>query len=108
MSLEVKLLGHEIGYNTIKSIHSKVALIHKLFSPTGNVALMRFFGALNFSTKFIEKLHLNLKPFYDLLHKNTLWTGPPEHKTSFQNLKNALTFDTQLTIPITNNLSLFL
>ena len=64
---------------------------------------MRFFSALNFYTKFIEKLHLNLKPFYDLLHKNTLWTWTAEHETLFQNLKNALTFDTQLTVPIKNN-----
>ena len=32
---------------------------------------MSFIGALTFYTKFIEKLHINLKPFYDLLHENT-------------------------------------
>ena len=73
MLLKVKFLGHEIGYNTIKPIHSKIAAIHKIPSPTGQVALMSFIGALNFYTKLIEKLHINLKPFYDLLHENTLW-----------------------------------
>ena len=34
---------------------------------------MSFIGALNFYTKIIEKLHINLKPFYDLLHENTPW-----------------------------------
>ena len=53
--LKVKFLGHEIGYNTIKPIHSKIAAIHKLPSPTGKVAPMSFIGALNFYTKFIEK-----------------------------------------------------
>ena len=48
MLLKVKFLGHEIGYNTIKTIHLKVAL-------------MSFLGALNFYTKFIEKLHINFK-----------------------------------------------
>ena len=38
-------------------------------SPTGKVALMGFIGALNFYTNFIEKLLINLKPFYDLLHE---------------------------------------
>ena len=47
----------------------KIAAIHKIPSPTGKVALMSFIGALNFYTKFIEKLHINLKPFYDLLHE---------------------------------------
>ena len=31
MSLKVKFLGHEIGYNTIKPIHSKVDAIHKIY-----------------------------------------------------------------------------
>ena len=71
MLLKVILLGHEIGYNTIKTIHSKIADIHKIPSPTGKVALMSFIGALNFYTKFIEKLHINLKQFYDHLYENT-------------------------------------
>ena len=71
MLLKVKFLGHEIGYNTIKHIHSKIAAKHKIHSPTGKVALMSFIGALNFYTEFLEKLHINLKPFCDLLHENT-------------------------------------
>ena len=71
--LNVKFLGHEFYYNTIKPIHSKNAAIHQNFSPTGKVALMGFIGALNFYTSFIEKLHNNLKPFYDLLHETTSW-----------------------------------
>ena len=34
MLLKVKFLVHEIGYNTIKPIHSKNAAIHKIPSPT--------------------------------------------------------------------------
>ena len=48
MLLKVNFLGHEIGYNTIKRIPSKVAAIHKLPSPTGKIALISFIGALNF------------------------------------------------------------
>ena len=33
--------------------------------------LMTFIGAFNFYTKFIDKLHINRKSFYDLLHANT-------------------------------------
>ena len=71
MLLKLKFLRHEIGYNTIKSIHSKKAAVHKIPSPTGRVALMSFIGALNFYTKFIGKLHINFKPLTDLLHENT-------------------------------------
>ena len=100
---KVKFLGHEIGYNTIKPIHSKIAAIHKIPSPTGKVALMSFIGALNFYTKFIEKLHINLKPFYDLLHENTPWKWTDEHESLFQKLKMSLTSETELTIPNTKH-----
>ena len=86
MLLKVKFLGHEIGYITIKPIHSKIAAIHKIPSPTGKVAHMSFIGALNFYTKFIDKLHINLKPFYDLLHENTPWKGAEDHERFFQTL----------------------
>ena len=52
MLLKVKLLGHEIGYNTVKPIHSKIAAIHKIPPPNGKNAPMSFIGALNFYTKF--------------------------------------------------------
>ena len=103
MLLKVKFLGHEIGYNTIKPIHSKIAAIHKIPSPTGKVALMSFIGALNFYTKFDEKLHINLKPFYDLLPENTPWKWTEEHERLFQKPKMSLTSETELTIPNTKH-----
>ena len=103
MLLKVKFLGHEIGYNTINPIHSKIAAIHKIPSPTGKVALMSFIGALNIYTKLVEKLHINLKPFYDLLHENTPWKWTEEHERLFQITKTSLTSDTALTIPNTKH-----
>ena len=103
MLLKVKFLGQEIGYNTIKPIHSKIAAIHKIPSPTGKVALMSFIGALNFYKKFIEKLHNNPKPFYDLLHENTPWKWTDEHEQLFQKQKMSLTSETELTIPNTKH-----
>ena len=63
MLLKVKLLGHEIGCYKTKPIHSNVEAIHEIPSFTSKIALMSFIGALNFYTKFIEKFHINLKPF---------------------------------------------
>ena len=101
--LKVNCLGNETGYNTIEPIHSKVATIHNFPSPTGKVALMSFISALNFYTKLIEKLHINLKPFNDLSHEHTLWSSTTEHETLFHKLQNALTSDTELTIPNTRH-----
>ena len=64
---------------------------------------MSFTGALNFYTKFIGKLHTNLKPFYDLLHENTLWKWTDEHESLFQKLKMSLNSETELTIPNTKH-----
>ena len=65
MLREVKFLGHEIRYNTLKPSYSKIAATHKILFPTGKVALKSFIGALNFYTKLIEKLYINLKLFHD-------------------------------------------
>ena len=46
---------------------------------------MSFIGALNFSTKFIEKLHINHKPFYELLLKILRGLGLLNMKPSFTN-----------------------
>ena len=103
MLLKVKFLGHEIGYNTIKPIHSKIAAIQKIPSPTGKVALMSFIGALNFYTNFFEKLNIILKPFYDLLHENTPWKRTDEHESLFQKLKMSLTSETESIRPNTKH-----
>ena len=102
---KVEFHGHEIGYDTIKPIHSTIAAIHKIPSPTGKVALMSFIGALNFYTILFEKLHINFKPFYDLLHENTPWKWQNGHERFFQKLKMSLTSETELTNPITHFLS---
>ena len=103
MLLEGNFPGHEIGYNTNKPIQSKNAAYHKIPSSTRKIALTSFIGALNFYTEVIEKLHFNLKPFYNLLHENTPWTWTDEHKILFQKLKMSLTSETELTIPNTKH-----
>ena len=103
MLLKVKFLGHEVCYNTIKRIHSKSAAIHKTPSPTGKVALMSFISALNVYTKFIEKLHSNIEPIYDLLKENTSRNWTEEHEKLFQSLKISLTSEKELTTPNTKH-----
>ena len=64
---------------------------------------MSFIGALNIYTKFTEKLHINLKPFYDFFHENTPWKWTDEHESLFRRLKMSLTSETELTIPNTKH-----
>ena len=85
MLRKLKFLGHEIGYNAIKPIHPKIAAIHKITSPTGKIALMSFLGALNFYTKFIEKLHININHFTIFYMRILLGNGQMNMKSSFKN-----------------------
>ena len=78
MLLTVKFLGHEIGNQTIKPIYSKVDAIHNLKTPQNKRELKRFVGSMNFYSKFIHNLHINLKPFYTLLHDDVIFKWTPE------------------------------
>ena len=64
---------------------------------------MQFLGSVNFYSKFIEKLHINLKPLYTLLHDDVKFQWTPELEKIFQNVKNAMTANTELTIPNTTH-----
>ena len=103
MLLKVKFLGHEIGNNTIKPIPSKIDAIKRIPSPKEKKDVMQFHGSVNFYSKFIEKLHVNLKPLYTLLHDDVKFQWTPELEKIFQNVKNAMTADTALTVPNTTN-----
>ena len=103
MLLKVKFLGHEIGNNTIKPIPSKIEAIKRIPSPKEKKDVMQILGSVNFYSKFIEKLHINLKPLYTLLHDDVKFQWTPELEKLFQNVKNAMTADTELTIPNTTH-----
>ena len=73
MLLIVKFLGHEIGNNTIKPIPSKIEAIKRIPSPKEKNDVMQFLDSGNSYSKLVEKLHMNLKPLYTLLHDNVTY-----------------------------------
>ena len=87
MLQKVKFLGHEIGNNTIKPIHSKIEAIKNIPSPRTKQDVMQFLGTINFYSKFIEKLHINLKPLYNLLHDDINFQWTPELEKIFNTIK---------------------
>ena len=64
---------------------------------------MQFLGSVNFYSKLIEKLHINLKPLYTLLHDDVKFQWTPELDKIFQDIKNKMTAETELTIPNTKH-----
>ena len=54
-------------------------------------------------SKFIEKLHIYLKPLYILSHDDVKFQWTPELENIFQDVKNSMTAETELTIPNTKH-----
>ena len=99
MLLNVKFLGHEIGNNTIKPIPSKIEAIKRISLPKEKKVVMQFLGSVNFYSKLIEKLHINLKPLYTLLHDDGKFQWTPKFEKIFQDVKDKMTEESELTIP---------
>ena len=103
MLRKVKFLGHEIGHNTIKPLPSKIEATKTTPLPKEKKHVMQFLGSVNFYSKFVGKLHVYLKPLYNISHDEvkTQWT--PGLEKIFQNVKDAKTADTELAIPNTKD-----
>ena len=54
---------------------------------------------MNFYSKFINKLHIFLKPFYTLLHDDILFEWTPDLDKLFNQIKLFLSKDAELAIP---------
>ena len=72
----VKFLGHNIERNTITPLKSRIDAIQKLQPPTNKKKIQEFLGMLNFLSKYVYKMQLYLKPFYNILRQqnNFEWT----------------------------------
>ena len=64
---------------------------------------MQSLGSVNFNSKFIEKLHMNLKPLYTFLHDDVKLQWTPELEKNIKDVKNSMTAETELTIPNTKH-----
>ena len=64
---------------------------------------MRFIGSMNFYSKFINKLHISLTPFYTLLHDDILFEWTPDLDKLFNQIKLSLSKDAELAIPNTTH-----
>ena len=87
MFLKVKILGHEIGNNTINSIPSKIEAIKRIPSPEEKKDVMQFLGSVNFSSKFIEHYTKTLNhniPYYKMMLN---FNGNLNSKNYFNTLK---------------------
>ena len=83
----VKFLGHNIERNAITPLKSLIDAIQKLQAPTNKKKIQEFPGKLNFLGKYVDKMQLYLRPFYNIFRQqnNCEWTT--EHQTQFEEIK---------------------
>ena len=75
----VKFLGHIIEKNTITPLKSRIDAIQKLQPPTNKKKIQEFLGMLNFLTKYVYKMQLYLKPFYNIFRQQNHFEWTTEH-----------------------------
>ena len=77
---------------------SRIDAIQKLQLPSNEKNIQEFLGMLNFLSKYVYKLQLYLRPFYNILRqqKRFEWT------TIFEEIKKFITEQMSNTIPDPN------
>ena len=87
----VKFLGHNIERNTITPLKSRIDAIQKLQPTTNKKKIQELLGMLNFLSKFVYKMQLYLRPFYNILRQQNNFEWTTEHQTRFEEIKKLLT-----------------
>ena len=98
----VKFLGHNIERKTITPLKSRIDAIQKLQPPTNKKKIHEFLGMLNFLSKYVYKMQLYLRPFYNILRPQNNFEWNTEHQTRFEEIKKLLTEQISNTIPDPN------
>ena len=98
----VKFLGHNRERKTITPLKSRIDAIQKLQPTTNKKKIQEFLGMLNFLSKYVYKMQLYLRPFYNILSQQNNFEWNTEHQTRFEEIKKLLTEQISNTIPDPN------
>ena len=98
----VKFLGHNIERETITPLKSCIDAIKKLQPPINKNKIQELLGMLNFLSKYVYKMHLYLRHFYNILRQQNNFEWTTEHQTRFEEIKKLLTEQISNTIPDPN------
>ena len=98
----LKFLGHIIESNFITPLKSRIHTIQKLQPPTNKKKIREFLRMLNFLSKYVYKMQLYLRPFYNILRQQNNFEWTTEYQTRFDEIKKLLTEQISNTIPDPN------
>ena len=88
---QVPYIGHLLTANGLKPDPSKVRAVQQMPSPADKPALLRFFGMVNYMSKFIANLTDLTQPLRELLKKDVEWHWSERQEKAFQAIKGKLT-----------------
>ena len=87
-------MGHEIiivnNRPSIRPLKSRTDCIAKLPIPTTKKDVRSFVGAVNYLSLFCSNLQLLLRPFYQLIKKDSKWAWTEDHTKRFTEIKEML------------------
>ena len=98
----VKFSGHNIERNTITPLKSRIDAIQKTSTTYKKNKIQEFLGMLNFLSKYVYKMQLYLRPFFNILRQQNNFEWTTEHQIRFEEIKKILTEQNSNTIPDPN------
>ena len=101
---KVKFLGHVISSEGIQPNAKRVKDLKNLKSPQCKQDVMKVLGCLGFYSFHIKNLHVDSKPFYDLIRDSISSHWTEEHEKIFQTIKDRISEDTNPAIRSTDYL----
>ena len=96
---KVQILGHIVSDEGIQPVATKVQDLKDLKSPENKRDVMRVLGSLGFYSTFIKNLHVDSKPFCELLRDDVPFEWTKEHEELFRNIKDRISEETILAVP---------
>ena len=87
---KVQFLGHLVSDKGIRPVGKKVLYLGNLKSPENKRDVMNILGSLSFYSTFIKSLHVDSKPFHELLRDDVPFKWTREHEKLFQNNKDKI------------------
>ena len=96
---KVQFLGYIVSDKGIQPIAIKVQDLKNLKSPENKRDVILILGSLGFYSTFIKNLHVDSKPFYELLKVDVPFKWTKEHEKFFQNIKDTISEEIILAVP---------
>lgn len=96
---EIRFLGYDISFNTIKPSFDRAIGITSFEEPKNKKQLQRFLGLVNYDRIFIKNLSEKLQDLYSLLNKDKKFTWTNKERGIFESVKKFWKEKLEITIP---------